>query len=198
MATLKKMNKSKLKFLIIVFLILLFTYIFYQKIELYPPKNIDIVNTYGFKLTDSHVSEDEKIYDIEARKNNIFTKIKIIKDIGEKASDGYQDYQLKMINSIFEPLKTPYPSMVTNERICPEEFKPLKVNKNNTNSTYYLMYSTNRYSYGACSWDSVKYRVILLFRYCENDKELYRIELFIPIDDFNESYTKMAEKIRCK
>lgn len=147
---------------------------------------------------DIYEDEEGLIKNIEAKKGNTLIKIKYINGIEKEASEDYKNYQLNLLNSVFEPIESPYPGRITRERVCSEEFKPVKVNKNDPDSAYYLMYSINRYSYGACSWDSINYKVIFLFRYCENKKELYQVEFFIPLNEFNESHTKMAEKIRCK
>lgn len=195
------MAKNIIKFFIIILLVLLSATIIYQKINEFSLKkdiNIDIQNIDKFKLVDIYKNEDDTITNIEAKKGNAIIKIKYIKEIDKESSEEYKDYQLEMLNSVYEPIKSPYPGRITREIVCPEELKPVEVNNNDTNSQYYIMYSTSRYSYGACSWDSIKYRVIFLFRYCENKKELYQVEFFVPLKEFNKSYEKMAESIRCK
>jgi len=198
---LKKVCKNKIVIFGAVLLVLLFTLLFYLKFQIVLlgiNMGIDIPNINNFKVTDNYKGEKGEWYAIEAKKDSIIIRIKSIKSIGKEASEEYKNYQLKMINSVFEPIKSPYPGRITREIVCPEELKPIEVNTADFNSAYYLLYSTDRHSYGACSWDSVKYRVIFLFRYCEKNKELYQVELFIPIGEFNDNYTKMAGKIRCR
>lgn len=195
------MGKNKIKIFGAVLLVLLSSMVLYQKISIFSLKtdlNIDIPNIDNLKLIGIYGDEIDTIKNIEAKENNISLNIKYIKGMDKEASEDYKNYQLNIINSMFKPIRSPYPGMVTRKIVCSEEFKPFEINSAYPNSTYYLMYSTDRYSYGSCSWDSIKYRVIFLFRYCENRKELYQVEIFVPVDEFNGSYTKMAEKIRCK
>ena len=193
------MARNKTLIFWVVLFVLLFSLAFYSKINIYSNDlNIHILGISDFKLMDTYENEGGTIINIESKKDNALIKIRYIKEIEKEASDEYKYYQLKIINSVFEPVKSPYPDRITQERICLDQFKPIKVDKGDTNSTYYLMYSTGRYSYGACSWDSINYKVIFLFRYCEAKKELYQVEIFVPVDEFNENYTKMAENISCK
>ena len=190
-----------IKVFVVVFIVLLSIIILYKNINIFLLKtnlNIDIPNIKNFNWAYNSNNQDNSIEIIELRRNTTFIKISKINDVGKESSEYYINYQLTMINSVFELKTSPYPGIITREIVCPEELKPVEVNTTELNSTYYLMYSTNRYSYGACSWDSIKYRVIFLFRYCENKKELYQLEIFVPVDEFNENYEKMAENIRCK
>ena len=182
----------------IILLVLLYFSILNQKFTLSSKINIYIPNLEDFKEEGIYKNKEGSTVHIEAENDKVLLKMRISKKIDKESAEEYMNYQLNMLNSTFEPIKSPYPGRITRERVCSEEFKLVKVNKDNSSSTYYLLYSTNRYSYGTCSWDSIRYRVIFLFRYCENKKELYQVEMFIPVDEFNESYEKMAEKVRCK
>lgn len=194
------MTKKEILTIGTVLLILIVISILYQNTIPFSKKaviNIFIPSINDFKIVDTYKTKEDLVTYIEAKKDEILLKIRIAKITDEYLAKEYMNYHLNMINSTYEPIKSPYPGSITRERACPEELKLIKVD-DNFNSTYYLIYSTNRYSYGACSWDSVKYRVVLLFRYCEYKKELYQVEIFIPVDESNESYLEMAEKIKCK
>ena len=196
------MNKNKIMIAVfILFLFFILSLIISLDKTTMPKLGINIYkaipNFKYFNLISNSKSDDGLIETIELKKDNVIIKIKSIKKIENGTSEDYKNYKLNMINSTFETIKSPYPGRISLDIVCPEEFKLSRVNTPDPDSTYYIIYATSRYSYGACSWDSIEYRVILLFRYCEDRKELHQVEFFIPIDKFNASYLEMAEKIKC-
>ena len=62
---------------------------------------------------------------------------------------------------------------------------------------YYLLYATERLTYGACSWDLISYRVIMYFAFCEADNSFYQIELFIPAGQDTAHYEKSLKSVMC-
>ena len=92
----------------------------FSKINIYIPDIKDFKDIYIDK------NEESSIIYIEAQKDEILLKIRIAKITTKDAAKEYMDYQLNMINSTYEPIKSPYPGRITRERVCPEELKPLK------------------------------------------------------------------------
>ena len=60
-----------------------------------------------------------------------------------------------VLTSLFLPTTSPYPEVITNIIECPDEFKP-KV-KMVYNGTIYSLFAGERFNYGICAKDLIKY-----------------------------------------
>lgn len=90
-----------------------------------------------------------------------------------------------LFNSLFLPTTSPYPEVITNIIECPDEFKP-KV-KTVYNGTIYSLFAGERFNYGICSRDLVKYNseygifdcgtkgVFEIFVFSDNTNKIERI-----------------------
>lgn len=115
----------------------------------------------------------------------------MIKDVDYKIQE-----KMFFINTLYREIHSPYPGQISNKIGCSDEFTPIKFN--NTPYDYYQIYASDRLTYGVCSWDLVKYKSILYFYYCEDNKELFQLELFINTSKNLEDYTDNLKKLRCE
>ena len=100
-----------------------------------------------------------------------------------------------VINSLYRGISSPYPGVLSNRIECPEEFKPAKIE--NDPFDYYIIYASERFTYGVCSWDLIKYKSIIYFLYCDKVNNLYHIKLFVPLNENILSYIDLLDSIRC-
>lgn len=123
---------------------------------------------------------------IVAQKKERVIKVEVIKNIDAQRADRYIKERQYIIESLYSRIPSPYPGMVSKIIECSDEFKPkiidLKIESRNI--PVYLLFSTPRFTYGACADELIKYRGVLVFVYSEGDKILYQIEIFIPKQDF--------------
>lgn len=130
---------------------------------------------------------ENTFWTIIAKKGQRVIKIEVIKNIAPKYADRYIEERKDMIESLYKRIPSPYPGMISKVIECSDEFKPkvvyLEIEEKNT--PVYILYSTPRFTYGACVEDLIKYRGALTFIYREKEKTLYRIDLFIPRKDFD-------------
>jgi len=136
---------------------------------------------------------------IMAKKNGRVIKIEVIKNIGDEDANRYIKERQYVIESLYRHIPSPYPGMISNTIECPDEFKPevvsLKIQGETT--PVYILYSTSRFTYGAGVEELIKYRGALVFIYSGKMKALYRIELFIPKEEFNKKEVlNILESIR--
>lgn len=81
-------------------------------------------------------------------------KITIVKSVSENNSKFINDKK-ELLRLLFEPTTSPYPEFITNIVKCGDEFKPKKqVVKN---GVIYNLYAGERFNYGVCSKDLVRY-----------------------------------------
>lgn len=64
-------------------------------------------------------------------------------------------------------------------------------------SFYYILYANDRFTYGVCSDDLVKYRAIFYLVHCKQSNELYQIELFISPEEFTHSLVDELQLFDC-
>ena len=112
----------------------------------------------------------------------------------EKA-DNYVSDKMFVIRTLYREIHSPYPGPLSNTIECAEEFKPERME--HPPFDYYLLYATERLTYGACSWDLISYRVIMYFAFCEADNSFYQIELFIPAGQDTAHYEKSLKSVMC-
>lgn len=131
----------------------------------------------------------------KGRNKDVILKVTAFNDIGEEQASNYISSKLFVINSLYREINSPYPGQLSNRIECAEEFKPATVE--NSPFDYYLIYATGRFTYGACSWDLIAYRIILYFLHCEEENTLYQIELFVPVDDYAADHENSLKTLDC-
>lgn len=120
------------------------------------------------------LSEGENI---TAESNDEILKIKILENFSKEKAEEYKKNQSALFEGIFNPQLPPYPEFLTNKTECAQEFLPIKKTANF--GDYYLVYANERFGYGICAQDLVKYKAGFGMFYCENSKKLFKIQYFI-------------------
>jgi hypothetical protein len=201
--TIKKMSKKKKKNYnnksvkqIIVFSIILILLLSVFFIYRYKSNSNSVIESNNFierfelkKMT----SYDSVIFTGEYEDKII--KIKKYDDFDLEKSEQYISDKMFVINSLYREIHSPYPGELSNRIGCPEEYKPIK--KENQPFNYYIIYASERLSYGACSDDLIRYKAINYFLYCEKENNFYHIELFIPKEENVSHYETLVKSIKC-
>lgn len=132
------------------------------------------INLSGFKLTNFTKDETRiiKSQALEARKDDVF--IKITKSVTENHQKLIDD-RIYLLNSLFVPTTSPYPEVITNIIECPYEFKP-KAEKV-THGTIFTLFAGERYNFGICTYDLIKYKAIYGIFDCDK-KGVFEVILF--------------------
>ena len=137
-----------------------------------------ITNTGSFQIksidSGDSLSEGENI---SAESNDEILKIKILENFSKEKAEEYKNNQSALFEGLFNPQLPPYPEFLTNKTECAKEFLPVK--KMAESGDYYLTFANERFGYGICAQDLVKYKAGFGMFYCENSKKLFKIQYFI-------------------
>jgi hypothetical protein len=132
-----------------------------------------------------------KITEVSSANNDKIIKVKITENMEEKIAELYEDDKKSLIDSLFVTQPAPYPGVVTRIIDCPEEFKPEEgtIKTSDMKIDYYIMYSNDRFFYGVCSPDLIKYRSVVGLAYCKTKNTFVEIELFTIAEKFDKEYS---------
>jgi hypothetical protein len=125
-------------------------------------------------------------------------KIRTIQGIEKKSADVLIKEGIISINAIYGDALSPYPGEISDKIVCAEEFRPEfgEVSRE-IDYSYFTLFATERFTYGACVEDLVKYRAVLAWAYCEEAKTLHRFEFFTPLADFSDESFDLATSFSC-
>ena len=186
---------QKIIFLLIVCIIILFIFKSILIEDTVDLVNLGISSDFIEKFQLKGISETFDSTTLTGEYGNSFIKVNIFKNTSQEKADIYISDKIVLINSLFREISSPYPGAISNRIECTKEFKPLRIS--NSPLDYYIIYASSRFTYGVCSFDLIKYRSIIYFLYCDKDKNLYQIKLFIPIDQDISSYEELLNSARC-
>ncbi len=201
-----RMKKTYKLATIFTILVLLLVILFYkgQPKTLYDQFKLwktSMDNTKEFMITDVSKSSftDKIIIEISAQKFGENLKIRKIENMDKQDADTYIDEKRFETDSLFYTVPSPYPDVITQIIVCPDEFHPIinETEDKDRGLIFYILYAGERFNYGVCSEDLIRYKSILAFIYCKDKEELYQVELFTPVDEFNQTSIDMIESFRC-
>lgn len=132
------------------------------------------MNSSGFKLTDSY-SQKVGTNDIRwTEAENGSVKL-IIGKAKPESKEKYISDRILSLESLFEPNTSPYPEVITNTIVCGQEFKP--VESDTGTGKIFKLYAGERFDYGICAGDLIKYDSIYGIFDC-GQKGVFEIKLF--------------------
>lgn len=122
-------------------------------------------------------------------------KVKILNDLGTKEAEEYTTSQTVMLRGLFEPQLPPYPEFLTQQNACGNQYLPVK--KESQFGDFYVLFANNRFGYGVCSDDLIKYRAGKGFFYCQSKKTVIELEYFIDVGESSNKIEKLMNSFRC-
>ena len=192
--------KTKFRIFLVIFFIIIsaFSFAFYKN-QLNRREgnlfNLGISSEYIEKIKWNSISDGHYSVTFAGAYEESVIQIKVLKNISLKEVNIYISDKMFVIKSLFREIVSPYPGKLSNRIECPEEFKPLKIA--DSPFDYYVIYASDRFTYGVCSWDLIKFKSIIYFLYCNKEKKLYHIKLFIPVDEEISRYEGLLKSIGC-
>lgn len=137
--------------------------------------------------------QDQSFRSIEAVSEGKMLKVEITTGISPEDAQQVIAERLNMIRLLFSNLPSPYPGAITNRVAVPDDLKPklFMLATAAGEIPLYILSSNSRYTYGAMSDDMTAYKGGLTFIYDSETKTLYRIDLFIPKNTFEEKDLKL-------
>jgi len=192
------LNIIKLLLAAFIFSTIFLIFFFASRIEM------DVLGKFGF--SDFEITEKSRInragVDFTrfiANKGDTIMKGEYSTNIDETQARQYIDAERFGIESLYVSTPAPYSDVITRTMECPDEFKPVfnSTNYENQDSYYYVLYANDRFVYGICSEDLVKYRAIYYLVYCKNNKDIYQMELFMNPEEFNSGFVDNLQSFGC-
>lgn len=139
----------------------------------------------------------EKEGDIaKAGREGEILKIRIFEDWDKGKFEKYRVEQEVLLKGIFEPQLPPYPEFLTKETGCDEKYKP--VQKQNSFGNYKILYAGERFGYGICVDDLIKYRASIGYFYCPEKKMAVQLEYFVPQEGGEGKLINLNNSFKCK
>ena len=154
---------------------------------------LGISNPLVDQFTIKKINDVENVLQYEGSYKTLKVKIKKYDSVGQNKAKTIVDNRIYLLSSLFIDTDSPYPDLLSNAIRCSDEFKPKKIFYEPFD--YYLLYATDRFTYGACSWDLLSYQSIMYFQTCGDD--LYEIELFVPLGEDIRPYEEAITSTRC-
>ena len=119
-------------------------------------------------------------------------------DAAPEIAKTYTEEKQFGIESLYKSVLSTYPDVITKTIECPAEFMP-KYHENITalqETRYYLLYASERLTYGVCSADLVRHRALFALVYCRQTQKLLSLEVFAePGSD--DALARTADSLRC-
>lgn len=122
-----------------------------------------------------------------------FNKAIIVKIDRTKIADHekYIEDRKFLFESLFLPTTSPYPEVITNIIECPDEFKPKE--RTVDNGVIYTLFAGERFNYGVCVKDLVKYHSEYGIFDCK-DKGIFEVRIF---SSDNKTIEKIMGTFKC-
>lgn len=147
-------------------------------------------NGMDFKITESGDNR------IKAENDGEILKIRIFKDFEKEEFEKYAREQEALLKGIFEPQLPPYPEFLTKETGCDKKYKPIQ--KQNNYGGYKILYAGERFGYGVCVDDLIRYWASVGYFYCPEKKMAVQLEYFVPQDMGQEKLINLNNSFKCK
>ena len=127
-------------------------------------------------------------------------KMKIFSRIPPPEARRFVDNESQLMQSLFTDYASPYPGRISMKKTCPDAYRPEFVTSDNSDSLRagYYLYANERFDYGGCVEDFIKYRAVKGFIYCKAKNEMYQIEYFTPKDHPTQNYREVVNSFRCQ
>ncbi len=190
---LNNMGKNKISLYKFFCLVLFLSIFFVIIIKLFPnQRSLGIENEIIKEIDFEFINHQN--YDLFTGKGkNTTIRIKRINNLNQTEIIYFINEERKILLSLYKEVPSPYPGRISQTISCDKSFLPKE--KLNLPFNYFLLYATNRYTYGACSWDLIEFRSILYYKQCDNS--IYVIEMFLPLKEEIKDYESIMLETVC-
>lgn len=142
-----------------------------------------LLKDFVVKNTETRKVSGLSVTNVEAENNDALLRLELVQGMDEKLASLYLEEKKVGIESLFLTQPAHYPGAITREVECQAKFQPEKGDIEGM--AYYIMYANERFFYGACAQELVKYRSIMGLRYCVREKTFVEAKLFFPPEAFS-------------
>lgn len=161
--------------------------------------SMESADNYEIKNQFTRDTPKVKYSEVVATNGNITLNIKRISGLNEKESKEYTNDITLQLESLFEVAPAAYPGVLTQQVVCPSEFKPIinHTEKESTDITLFTLYANSQFTYGVCSPDLISYKSLFAIILCKNTNNVFEIKLFVPVESFDNKLYYTMNSFSC-
>ena len=114
-------------------------------------------------------------------------EIEITAPLSADLAERYRASKYTMVRSQYGPQRHPYPGVITNISVCPEDKKPLetRVDLLGQDTVVLLANASARFTFGVWEDDLIKHRAAFCVLYAPRTQSLFEVRIFQPHDRFD-------------
>lgn len=152
----------------------------------------------GFVLAETDAKRDSTVYTLT--NNGSVLKIEVLEHIDAPDAATLLQDGVMGIQALYANALSPYPGDISNQVATELAFQPrlFRVTNSPVAFTYLLLYANDRFGYGATTKDSVKYKSLIGWFYCEPRKEFFKVKLFASPKAGDREMERTLTSLRCK
>jgi len=155
-----------------------------------PQLGMALENGAEFTLRKNVLREgQQRVYrTIEAHRGDCVLKIEMIGGIDEESAASHIEERKLLIGTLFESVPSPYPGVISHTIAVTNEsaLKIVTARVQGQTEEIYLLPSNDRFTYGPLEEDLIRYRGGVMFHYERDSQSLYRLDLFVPREAYEE------------
>lgn len=146
--------------------------------------SLDIPGEYRIASTEERSVSGLQIREMTATEGDRSIVLEVLAGVDPGFAGRYIESERKDIESIYVSAPQPYAGVPTQDIDCPPGLYPnvSRWTAGGVNYTYIELYANAQKEFGVCSRDAVAYEVDIVMGYCTEDRRLYRITGYRPVD----------------
>jgi hypothetical protein len=120
-----------------------------------------------------------------AANGTVIADVWVFHEMSASAAARFSKGEQDMLESVFDEQVSPYPGDLSNRIKCQDKYLPLKQEFHNKGSwlVLYTLYVNDRFVFGGCTDDVLKYAAVISMIYCENRATLFKAIFYTPISE---------------
>ena len=152
----------------------------------------------GFFLSGTDVRPDSKVYTLTNQ--NSVAKIEVLEHIEASDVETLLQDGIMGIQALYANALSPYPGDISNQVTTDPSFRPRLFRATNAplTFTYFLLYANDRLGYGATTRDSVKFKSLMGWLYCNSRQEFFKVKLFVPPATLDRELEATFTSLQCR
>lgn len=136
------------------------------------------------KYTVEEIYEDSsKRYRSQLSYKDIRLRIEAYANITSNEAQQFNLIKIMNLESLYITSKSSYPGALSNEIECGDEFKPhINTLSKTPPKTHIRGYLNDRFQFGSCIADEIRYESNMVLLYCKTHKKWYQIEIISSLN----------------
>ena len=151
-----------------------------------------------FTLTETDKGRSSTRYTLAAKERNL--KIEVMREVDKETADALLNDGIMGLEALYANALSPYPGDISNKVVADARFRPEFFRKTigQTTYSYYLLFANERLGYGAVTTDTVKFKSLLGWLYCEQSKDFYKVKYFVPLETKAQQVEALFLSLACR